>query len=98
MPAPRALSDAQVRRLRLRAQRLALPTAPGDEVAAAVVCVQAQDMRAAGLSLRARGRGLTAAGIDQARAEGALVRTWLMRGTLHLVAAADTAWLVALLG
>lgn len=36
-------------------------------------------------------------GIEQALAERRIVRTWPMRGTLHLVAAADVRWLLQLL-
>jgi len=59
--------------------------------------VQAQVLSAAGLALRARTEGLTAEGVDQARLEDrSIVLTWAMRGTLHLVAAEDHAWLVPL--
>ena len=56
--------------------------------------VQAQDVRAFPLALRARAEGLTAAAV--AKAPG-LVRTWLMRSTLHLVPEEDAAWLRSLL-
>ena len=36
--------------------------------------------------------------VDQLLADGAIVRTWPMRGTLHFVAAEDLGWLVGLLG
>jgi Winged helix DNA-binding domain len=36
--------------------------------------------------------------VDQACTSGRLVRTWLMRGTLHLAASEDVRWLVGLLG
>ena len=51
--------------------------------------VQAQDLRAFPLALRARS--------DGAGALDGLVRAWLMRGTLHLVPAEDAAWMRALL-
>jgi hypothetical protein len=51
------------------------------------------------LALRARVRGLTNAAIDKAiSVERSLVRIWALRGTLHLLAAADVRWIVALLG
>jgi hypothetical protein len=56
--------------------------------------VQAQDVRAFPLALRARSEGLTDARV---REEPGLVRAWLMRGTLHLVPAEDVAWMRALL-
>lgn len=60
--------------------------------------VQAQDTTAAALAVRARCAGLVAADVERARVEErSVVRTWLMRGTLHLVAAEDLGWLLALL-
>jgi len=63
-----------------------------------LLAVQAQDLRAARLALRARSRAaLTAAGVDAALAgERSLVVAWLCRGTLHLVGADDYPWLLAL--
>jgi len=65
----------------------------------AVVGLQAQDAGAASLGVRARLAGSTAAAVDRARFdERSIARVWCMRGTLHLVAAEDVRWLVALLG
>jgi hypothetical protein len=83
---------------RLTAQLLAGAPAP-DAVAVAhrVLSIQGQDARGARLAIRARTRGVTAADVDRALTEeGTLVLTWLNRGTLHLVAADDYAWLHAL--
>jgi hypothetical protein len=64
-----------------------------------VLAVQAQDMGAAALGLRARVAGLTAEDVRRATdTERTAVRGWFMRGTLHLVPAADARWLLALLG
>jgi Winged helix DNA-binding domain len=61
--------------------------------------VQVQDLRAARLALRARGRGFTAADVDRALSvERSLVVGWLCRGTLHLVSREDYAWLLGLTG
>jgi Winged helix DNA-binding domain len=64
------------------------------------VCgLQAQLPGAAALGLRVRASGVRRQ--DLARAlvqERSVVRTWLMRGTLHLVAADDLGWMLALLG
>ncbi len=49
-------------------------------------------MRAAGLALRSRVPGLTRADVDAAP----LVRTWTVRGTVHLIAEEDRPWLHAL--
>ena len=86
----RGMRVAELRRRRAAAQLLV----PGERAAADVVrrllAVQAQDPRAARVALRARG----AERVD----ESALVTTWLLRGTLHLVAVEDLGWLHALTG
>lgn len=63
-----------------------------------VVALQGQDVAATRLAVRARSAGLTAADVDDAVARGDVVRTWAMRGTLHLVAADDLRWLTAIFG
>lgn len=69
------------------------------EVVAALGGIQAQAMPAATLAVRPRSRGLIAGDVSRARnEERSIVRTWAMRGTLHLLAAADAGWMVALLG
>jgi len=98
-----ALSADQTRSLRLRAQRL-LPNQGErdnlpDGVLRDVIGLQAQDLNAAQLSMRARSVGLTAVRVEQARqVERSIVWTWCMRGTLHLITAKDAAWLIPLLG
>jgi hypothetical protein len=85
--------------LRLRSQGLTTTRASRvDAVAARLVGVQAQDLAFARLAFRPRSTGLTAADVDAALGERALVWTWAMRGTLHLVAADDAGWLLGLLG
>jgi hypothetical protein len=87
--------DERVRRARLAAQRLTPATAcvNAEEAARAVIGVQAQDLRAASLALRSRVPGLTRGAIRNAP----LLRTWTVRGTVHLIAASDRSWLHALL-
>jgi hypothetical protein len=61
--------------------------------------MQAQEAPAAALAVRARSRGLTGAAVEAARVTArTVVRTWAMRGTLHLVATEDLGWLLPLLG
>ncbi|MCG5212608.1 winged helix DNA-binding domain-containing protein [Streptosporangium sp. KLBMP 9127] len=96
----RSLSADDVRALRVRCQRLSGRGADGvPGVVASVAAVQAQSSPAARLAVRARTTGLTAADVDAAcRRDGGVVRTWAMRGTLHMVAADDVRWMVGLLG
>ena len=97
---PRPLSDDQVRLLRLRSQRLAGPRAAGvHELVRGMGGLQAQNTAAARLAVRARSAGLDEAAVTRAcNQDRSVVRTWAMRGTLHMVAAEDVGWLVALLG
>ncbi|MEO7260879.1 MAG: winged helix DNA-binding domain-containing protein [Jatrophihabitantaceae bacterium] len=68
-------------------------------VAVTAMGLQAQDAAASRLGVRARSSGVDEAGVLQASAtEASVVRTWLMRATVHLVAAEDVRWLVALFG
>jgi hypothetical protein len=83
---------------RLTAQLLAGPPAK-DPVAVTrrLLAVQGQDPRGARLAIRARSEGLSAADVDHAFSEQrSLLITWLNRGTLHLIASEDYAWLHAL--
>jgi hypothetical protein len=48
------------------------------------------------LAVRARSKGLVAEDVDRALGEGALLITWLNRGTLHLIRSEDYGWLHAL--
>lgn len=91
----RRIDPARLPRLRAAAQLLHRPTSVCDpvEVARAVAGVQAQDQFAARLSFRSRTRRLKAADIDRARTEErSLLRTWVMRMTIHLIPTDDAGW------
>jgi hypothetical protein len=91
-----------LRLARLRSQHLTDSSRLDADVAtvAGSVCViQAQAFDAARHQIRVRSAGLTAAAVDRAFAEErSVVRTWLMRGTLHLCAADDVRWLIGIFG
>jgi hypothetical protein len=97
-----AFSEEGARRARVQAQLLDGRGAPRRDVAAVVsgiVGVQAQDMTAAELSIRARTTGIVRDDIYQALADTrSLVLIWSLRGTRHLHHAGDVRWLLALLG
>lgn len=83
---------------RLRSQWLSGPRAHDVvDVVSHLLAVQAQDLRGARLTIRARSTGLVAGDVDAALDDGRLVVSWLQRGTLHLVAASDFWWLHDLL-
>jgi hypothetical protein len=83
---------------RLTAQLLAgAPAHDAVAVAQRLLAIQGQDPRGARLAIRARSEGVDAAEIDRELTERrSLLITWLNRGTLHLVASEDYAWLHAL--
>lgn len=96
------LSPQQLLLLRLRSQRLYRPEdkpSTAARVVKAVCGLQAQELPAARLSIRARSLGLTDSGVETTRVdEHTLVQTWAMRGTLHLLASQDLGWLAPLFG
>lgn len=86
------VSREQVAAFRLARHHLSRRVAQGGLVSACgdVVGVQAQVLSAARLSLRARVKGITAEDVDRSLwKDRTLVKTWAMRGTLHLLPAAD---------
>ena len=92
----------RLRLARLRSQHLTDDTRLDADVATvtrSVCAIQAQAFDAARHQVRVRAGALTAGAVDQAFAqERSVVRTWLMRGTLHLCAADDARWLIGAFG
>lgn len=85
--------------LRLVAQRLAGPRwATPLEAVRHLGAVQAQDLPGALTSVALRVDGGSSEEVRAALDGGQLVRTWPMRGTLHLVPADDVAWMMAIAG
>jgi uncharacterized protein YcaQ len=92
MQAVSELSPGRVRAFRLARQQLTnpLPAERLVDVVTAVGGVQAQVMSAAELALAARTEGLTPGRVQEALWEKReLVKTWCMRGTLHLLPARE---------
>ncbi len=97
----RAMTPREIVALRLVRQGIATPAggrgrSPGEAVAA-LGAVQGQDYPGSLWSVGLRCPGATEGSVERALAERAIVRTWLLRGTLHLLAPADLRWLLALL-
>jgi hypothetical protein len=87
----------EIRRRRAAAQLLHRPENYGVvEAVRHLLAVQAQDISAFPLALRARVAGLTAADVAAARDARQIVRCWGPRGTLHLISAEDLPWLFPL--
>jgi hypothetical protein len=94
------LTGEQLRALRLRSLLLGPDAAQGRGVPEVVTwfgAMQAQDLNSATWSLGLR-TGTTRAQVDAALATGDLLRTWPMRGTLHLVPGEDARWMLEHLG
>lgn len=83
---------------RLHRHGIARPLAdtPADAVRR-MGAVQAQDYHASLWAVGLRTAGATLRNVEDAIARGEIVRTWPMRGTLHLLACEDVRWMVALL-
>ncbi|HKA69104.1 MAG TPA: winged helix DNA-binding domain-containing protein [Actinomycetes bacterium] len=94
------MTDEGVRLARAAAQLLHRPdrTPRVADLVHRLLAIQAQDITAARLALRARARGRTAADVDAAISDRSIVRTWGPRGTLHLIATTDVGWLTGLFG
>ncbi len=85
--------------MRLVAQRLAGPRAPtAADAVRRLAAVQGQDLPGALVSVALRTASGTRSEVESALADGEVVRSWPMRGTLHLVAAEDLPWMIGLLG
>jgi len=91
------MTNQEFASLRLRNQRLSNPTFKHpQEVVQWLGAVQAQDYPGAKWAIAQRARGLTDAVIDQALAEGTILRTHLLRPTWHFVTPADIRWMLKL--
>ncbi len=99
---PALISPTAIPTLRLLNQRLLHSTfhptfnQPA-EVVAHLGALQGQDYTGAKWSVGLRLPGSTDARIEQAIIDHQIIRTWLFRGTLHLVAAADLHWMTELI-
>jgi len=94
-------SARELARLRMQALGLA-----GDSVAHGSVegvvqhylAMQAQDFRASRWAIGSRLGGSTDADVLDAYDDGRIVRSWPMRGTVHVVPARDLPWMLGLMG
>jgi hypothetical protein len=91
-------SQQEVALLRLAAQWLAGPGAASPvEAVRRLGAVQAQDFPGAVTSVALRTAARRRKDVEVALDDGEIVRTWPMRGTLHLLAADDLRWMLELL-
>lgn len=86
-----------IKELRLVRQGLAQPAGlSASAVVSRMGAIQAQDYAGATWALGLRVAATSHAHIDQALSNRLILRTWLMRGTLHFVAADDLRWMLDL--
>jgi hypothetical protein len=86
---------SELARLRAAQQLIHCPASAKDpvEIARSIGGAQAQDVYAGPLTFRSRSRRLTAVDIGRARTEErSLLRTWVMRSTIHLIPTDDAGW------
>jgi hypothetical protein len=93
------MSDPRIARRRLRNSRLTGTgfTSPAEAVGWHLA-MQAQDYGPAKWSIGQRSKGLTDHDLDEALANGSIIRTHVLRPTWHFVARDDLRWLLALSG
>jgi len=92
-----SVGQRRVRELRLIAQRIVTPAATTPvETVRWMLALQAQDFPGVKWSVGLRQRSGTQAAVEAACDAGEIVRSWPMRGTLHLVAAEDLKWMLEL--
>jgi Winged helix DNA-binding domain len=85
--------------IRMAAQGLSRDRADVVRAARRSSGLQAQDLTASRLGLWARTEGIDQAAVARAcDTERSVARSWLMRGTLHLVPSEDLRWMVGLFG
>lgn len=103
------LGDDDILRVRMRALGLAGPAGAGRfsqgiagggspvdlvaDVVRGLFALQGQDWRSSKWAVGVRAPGTTAADVAAAMNEGRIVRSWPMRGTVHLTAAEDIGWM-----
>jgi hypothetical protein len=84
--------------MRLISQQIAVrERATAGQIVRSMLAIQGQDLPGARWSIGLRGDGLTDADVGAAFDAGDIVRSWPMRGTLHVVAAEDIGWMLELM-
>lgn len=93
------MDAAAVRERRLRSHRLSAPAATVTDAAAHMLATQGQEFWGGRWALASRTRGRTTVrDVDAAFDRGEIVRSWTMRGTIHVIPARDLAWVVGITG
>jgi hypothetical protein len=93
------MDDATVRSERLRSHRLTAPARTVAAAAAHMLATQAQEFWGGRWALASRTTGApTIRDVDASFDRGEIVRSWTMRGTIHIIPSRDLAWVLSLTG
>jgi hypothetical protein len=93
------MEPASVRRERLRSHRLSAPAPTVTAAAEHMLATQAQEFWGGRWAIAVRTRGaVTLSDVDAAFGRGEIIRSWTMRGTIHLLPARDLSWVLSVTG
>lgn len=90
---------ATLRRERLRSHRLSAPARTVTEAASHMLATQAQEFWGGRWALAARTHGAPSVrDVDAAFDRGEILRSWTMRGTIHIIPSRDLGWVMSVTG
>lgn len=93
------MNIGELRARRLRSHRLSAPAPSVIDAARHMLASQGQEFWGGRLALAARTKGEpTLSEVDAAFERGGLVRSWTMRGTIHVIPGEDLGWVLGLTG
>lgn len=93
------MDAAATRHARLRSHRLSAPTRTIVDAATHMLATQAQEFWGGRWALASRTVGAPSVrAVDAAFDRGEIVRSWTMRGTIHIIPPRDLAWVLSLTG
>lgn len=96
---PLGASAPATRRERLRSHRLSAPAPTVAEAARHMLATQGQEFWGGRWALAARTRGsVTVRDVDATFDRGEIVRSWTMRGTIHVIPSEDLVWVLSVTG
>ncbi|TGN06987.1 winged helix DNA-binding domain-containing protein [Leptospira ilyithenensis] len=87
----------EILQLRLYSQNITNPGKKTTDILSSLVAIQAQDRNQAKFALGSRLLDGNESEINQAIEKRKIIRTWLLRGTLHFVSAKDIHWILDLI-
>lgn len=90
------MASSEIAARRLCAQGISCSSSTVHDAVSRILALQAQERPSSLWAIGLRSLGSTVADVERAVTSGTIVRTWLMRGTLHFTAAEDVRWLIQL--